>query len=197
MPVSVPSRSSVETSPGESAGAAIAGTIPPRAPTVLRWPPRSRIEIRRGSLLEARERHVVHGCNASGGFGKGVAEQIKAAYPAACEAYKAEHRAGRLRLGLAQFVDCGRHVVVNGVTQRAYGHDAARGHVYVDYEAVRAVFRSIDDRARREGFSAVGLPFIGTGYAGGSWARISAVILEEARWFEPVVYSLDGRVPQG
>ncbi|MGU3659097.1 macro domain-containing protein [Methylobacterium fujisawaense] len=197
MPVSVPSRSSVETSPGESAGAAIAGTIPSRAPTVLRWPPRSRIEIRRGSLLEARERHVVHGCNASGGFGKGVAEQIKAAYPAACEAYKAEHRAGRLRLGLAQFVDCGRHVVVNGVTQRAYGHDAARGRVYVDYEAVRAVFRSIDDRARREGFSAVGLPFIGTGYAGGSWARISAVILEEARWFEPVVYSLDGRVPQG
>lgn len=126
-----------------------------------------------------------------------MAEQIKAAYPAACEAYKAEHHAGRLRLGHAMFVDCGRHVVVNGVTQRAYGHDAARGRVYVDYDAVRTVFRSIDDRARREGFSAIGLPFIGTGYAGGSWSRISAILLEEARWFEPVVYSLDGRVPQG
>jgi len=197
MVVSVPSRSSVETSLDGSAGASIAGTVPPRAPAVLRWPPRGRIEIRRGSLLDARERHIVHGCNASGGFGKGVAEQIKAAYPAACEAYKAEHHAGRLQLGLAMFVDCGRHVVVNAVTQRAYGHGAARGRVYVDYDAVRTVFRSIDDRARREGFSAVGLPFIGTGYAGGSWSRISVILLEEARWFEPVVYSLDGRVPQG
>ncbi|GJD87680.1 hypothetical protein BHAOGJBA_1185 [Methylobacterium hispanicum] len=155
------------------------------------------IEIRHGSLLDARERHILHGCNASGGFGRGVAEQIKAAYPAACEAYRAEHRARGLRLGQTIFVDCGRHVVVNCITQGRYGHDAAVGTVYVDYDAVRLAFRSVDDRARREGFSVVALPFIGTGYAGGSWARISAILREEARWFVPVVYSQDGRVPRG
>jgi O-acetyl-ADP-ribose deacetylase (regulator of RNase III) len=193
MSASIPSSSSAQTTTdGSGVGGLVRGF--PRAATVR---PARRLEIRTGSLLEARERHILHGCNASGGFGKGVAEQIKAAYPAACDAYKAEHRAGRLRLGLAFFVDCGRHVVVNGVTQSAYGYDAGKGRVYVDYDAVRAVFRAVDDRARREGFSALALPFIGTGYAGGSWARISAILLEEARWFEPVVYSLDGRMPRG
>lgn len=155
------------------------------------------IEIRHGNLLEARERHILHGCNASGGFGKGVAEQIKAAYPAACDAYRTEHRTRGLRLGQTIFVDCGRHVVVNCITQARYGHDAPTGAVYVDYEAVRLAFRAVDDRARRDGFSEVALPFIGTGYAGGSWARISAILEEEARWFVPVVYSIDGRIPRG
>ena len=62
---------------------------------------------------------------------------------------------------------------------------------------MRLAFRAVDDRARRDGFSEVALPFIGTGYAGGSWARISAILEEEARWFAPVVYSIDGRIPRG
>ena len=51
------------------------------------------IEYRTGDLLEAAEPVIVHGCNAQGSMGAGVARAIRDRYPAAYAAYRAAHEA--------------------------------------------------------------------------------------------------------
>ena len=163
-----------------------------------------KIEYRTGDLLEAPEPAIVHGCNAQGVMGSGVAKAIRAKYPAAYEAYAQRHKASGLPLGDTIWVDCERHVVINAITQDRYGRDGKR---YADYDAIERAFRNIDKVARLtqnyEGdrkappkvIDAVGMPLIGAGLAGGSWAKISAIIEDCAEHFQPVVYLIDGKMP--
>ena len=153
------------------------------------------IEYRTGSLFDAPERHLVHGCNARGQMGAGIAKVVRATYPAAYAAYRAAHLAGGLRLGQVVWADCGRHVVGNAVTQDAYGNEP--GVLYADYDAIRAAMAEVDREARVAGVDAVAMPLVGAGLAAGSWARISTIVEAEARHFRPVVYLLDGVVPVG
>lgn len=158
-----------------------------------------RIRTVEGDIFAGPERVFVHGCNAFGRMGAGLALQVKRRYPDAYRAYRAAYealadRTTGLALGSTTWVACtdGRRIV-NAVTQRDHGRAANR--VTVSYDAVRTVLREIDGRARADGFDAVAFPLIGAGRAGGSWATISAIIEAEATAFEPVVYLFDGRRP--
>lgn len=160
------------------------------------------ITYRTGDLLTAPEPAIVHGCNARGVMGSGVARLIRQQYPQAYKAYRDAYESERsLSPGQTIWVKCDPHIVINAITQDGYGRNGA---CHVDYNAVDAVMRRIDNVARltqdpeceRETIDAVGMPLIGAGLAGGSWATISRVIEDKARHFQPVVYLVDGRIPQ-
>lgn len=165
-----------------------------------------RIEYRVGDLLAQGPRVICHGCNAQAKMGSGIALAVRERFPRAYEAYMEAARVGRLRVGQAIWAVCGpERTIVNAITQEFYGNAARTGEVYVDYEGVRAALRRIEAMAGGGcldqfgepvgKFDAVGFPLIGAGLAGGSWKRISGIIEEESRSFQPVVHTLDGHVP--
>lgn len=160
-----------------------------------------------GDLLAAPERVIVHGCNARGVMGKGVAKLIRDRYPAAYEAYRATYEQHGLRLGQTIWVPCDPHTVVNAITQDDYRRVAGEDTSHADYAAIRAAFHAINATARMTQKVAgaaeahggvierIALPLIGAGLAGGSWPSIAAIIEDECEDVQPVVYLLDGVVP--
>lgn len=162
-----------------------------------------KIIYKTGNLLHATEKMICHGCNAQGMMGSGVAGEIRKKYPSAFETYRREYMRNGLRLGQTIWVPCNPHVVINAITQEFYGGGAAYGTVYVDYNAVRTVIQDLDSvvQTQREmrgllETTAIAFPLIGAGLAGGSWKKISSIIEDEALHFQPVVYLLDGKIPE-
>lgn len=154
-----------------------------------------KIVYKTGDLLEAPERVICHGCNAQGKMGAGLAVPIKKKYPEAFKAYRDlyEMQGNRLETGQVAIAECpdGR-TVINAVTQEFYGREP--GIVYVDYGAVRRVMQQIDSWAGERGtltdVVSVAFPKIGAGLANGDWEVIESIIEDEARHFQPVVYTL-------
>lgn len=162
------------------------------------------IQYKTGDLLTASEPVIVHGCNAQGVMGSGVAKLIRAKYPGAYDAYEARHKTRGLRLGEVIWADCSGHIVANAVTQEYYGRDGRR---YADYDAIERAFTSLNEVALATHdykgertppppkITAIAMPLIGAGLAGGSWKTISEIIERCSRDFQPVVYLIDGVVP--
>jgi hypothetical protein len=65
------------------------------------------IEIAHGNLLHAPVDALVNTVNTEGVMGKGIALQFRRAYPAMFEAYLADCRAGRVKLGHMHVYDLG------------------------------------------------------------------------------------------
>lgn len=130
------------------------------------------IITKRGDLLQAKG-VIVHGCNAQGVMGSGVAAQIRKKWPKAYEVY----RRMDMELGLVSFAVVEYGVTVaNAITQEFYGRD---GKVYADYLAIRSAFAAINIVASNEGETVVNFPLIGCGLAGGDWDVVSKIIDEE------------------
>lgn len=153
------------------------------------------LTYRRMDLFKGDERALAHGCNMQGRFGRGFAKAVSERYPEAFAAYRAAHEAGRLRLGLIVPWVGPERAVLNMITQDRYG----RGERFVDYDAVRECFGMVERGARRhierrEGFffedPRLAIPRIGADRGGGDWDVIAAIIAEEVRSVEVVVYSL-------
>ncbi len=148
-----------------------------------------------GDLLQCSEKWLLHGCNAQGVMGSGVALAIKKKYPSAYLAYLASKEYDGMQLGVVTFAEHDySRTVFNGITQQFYGRD---GKQYVDYWAVREVMQamnfyatSADAYFTREGVS-IAMPMIGAGTGGGDWDVISKIIEDESTNFQPVVYYLD------
>lgn len=150
-----------------------------------------RIVYRTGDLLSAPEVMIAHGCNARGVMGAGVAKAIRQRFPEAWEVYRAKHRSDGLRLGEVYFARSGSKIIANCITQDGYG----RGGRHVDYDAVAACMTKIDRHAAVNGITEVATPLIGAGLAGGDWRLIAGIIERTLIHVQPVVYTLDGRVP--
>lgn len=159
------------------------------------------IIYKHGDLMKATERFIVHGCNAQGVMGSGVAKLIRDKYPQAYNDYVDVHRVNGLLLGQTIWVNTHPHAIINAITQQDYGRD--QNVVYVSYDAIAAVFRQINATAAMPTSNAFGeidavaMPLIGAGLANGRWSIISKIIEEEAKNFQPVVYLVDGIVPDG
>lgn len=145
-----------------------------------------KIEYKQGSLLEAPERYLVHGCNAQKKMASGIAKLIREKYPEAFDAYEKTYELqGKLDLGQAIFVNChDGKIVINAITQKFYGREP--NTIYVSYEAIREAVRRINRFVREP----VAFPQIGAGLGGGDWQLISQIIEEEATNFQPIVYIL-------
>ena len=126
-------------------------------------------------MLQMERGILVHGCNAQGVMGSGIAAQMRFRYPQIFEDYEGVHLKEGLKLGeviLTEIDPAQGFYIANAITQQFYGKD---GKKYVSYEAVYDAFFQIFAEAGHRGL-AVHYPQVGAGLAGGDWATIQACI---------------------
>lgn len=151
-----------------------------------------------GNLLGVSRGIIVHGCNAQGVMGSGVAAAVRATYPGAYQAYKKAHDERRAATGKS--LQLGRVIwfkvsqdpplaIANAVTQEFYGRNPSAR--YVDYDALRQAFSTIGAVARRHDLP-VHYPLIGAGLGGGDWARIKQIIDAELDGVAHTLWTLPG-----
>jgi O-acetyl-ADP-ribose deacetylase (regulator of RNase III) len=136
------------------------------------------IKVHVGDLLSVQRGLIVHGCNAQGVMGSGVAKAIRDKYPAAY--YKYQNRFAMDGLNLGQIV---WHVpqegllIANAITQDKFGGTER----HVDYWAIRKAFQRIKFVLEGALFTSgieAHFPMIGAGLANGDWKIISKIIDE-------------------
>jgi O-acetyl-ADP-ribose deacetylase (regulator of RNase III) len=152
-----------------------------------------KIIYKKGDLLQCEESHLIHGCNAQGVMGAGVARLIKEDCPAVFDVYYDAYKRGELVLGniiwcLAKGKKLNHKMVGNAITQEFYG---GRRGADVSYAAIRQVVRKISEQCEENThLISIAMPKIGAGLAGGDWDMIAEIIEEESTHFQPVVYEL-------
>jgi len=146
-----------------------------------------KIEYRKGNLFETDIEHIVHGCNAQGVMGSGVAKIVRDAYFDAYKFYVEQYDEHGLKLGDVQFVEANGKTIVNAITQDNYGRTGDR---FVSYDAVADCMRNINKMLKLSGLTQVAMPQIGAGLGGGNWDVISRIIEDEMVDVTPVVYVL-------
>lgn len=143
------------------------------------------IEYIKGDLFSAPQKYILHGCNAQGVMGSGVAAVIHKDFPLAYKAYRDEWlQSHELRLGDIIPVDCGDRTIINAILQQYYGRDGKR---YVSYDAVALAMEKVEYQ-----FSGkeIAMPMIGAGLGGGDWNVIESIIESELHTVKPYVYQL-------
>jgi O-acetyl-ADP-ribose deacetylase (regulator of RNase III) len=144
------------------------------------------IEHIKGDLLSIADGYIIHGCNAQGVMGGGVAKLIKDKYPLAFKDYalclQAKRTLNKPALGSNTYSIQGNNlVIVNAVTQEYYGTDKR----YTDYDAVRMCFADFMDEIDTHPTvfedvpRVLNFPLIGCGLGGGDWEVIEQIIEEE------------------
>ena len=155
-----------------------------------------KIEYRKGDLFATNVKTIVHGCNAQGVMGSGVAKIVREQFPKAYDRYMQEARNGHLVLGNIIPVPCGDRendpdnfkIIVNAITQEYYGRDGKR---YASYDAVAESMNKINRMCEVYDIDTVAMPQIGAGLGGGDWTVIEAIIESELAKVKPVVYVLE------
>lgn len=137
------------------------------------------IRYKKGDILQALEDGEIdafaHGVNCRGGFGKGIAGQIKEKYPEVREQYLRHFEKGKIKLGFTHPIKLRekRHgVIFNCATQDRYGYG---GQKYCSYDAIEECLTKVKDTLVNTNLK-LGLPKIGCGLAGGSWHIVKAII---------------------
>ena len=136
------------------------------------------IEYKRGNLLSVSSGIIVHGCNAQGVMGSGVAKAIREEYPDCYNKYRNKYEKTGLVLGDIVWWASDKYSAVfdtlfiaNGITQHLYGTDKRQ----VNYVAVADVFKQVIRQAKATNLE-VNFPKIGAGLGGGDWNIIEEII---------------------
>ncbi|MGC8519984.1 MAG: macro domain-containing protein [Steroidobacteraceae bacterium] len=151
------------------------------------------IERHVGNLLDVTTGIIVHGCNARGVMGAGVAAAIKARYPGAYAAYRRAHEECGLAVGqvIAYPVPNGKRslqlVIAHAIIQENYGTDRRQ----VDYAGLERAFVQVAHIARTFGFRDVHFPLIGCGLAGGDWRTVEPIIKRTLRGLHKHLWVLE------
>lgn len=161
----------------------------------------TKIVYKTGDLFKNDEKIIVHSCNILGGFGSGVAGVIARLYPEVREDYITAFEKGELKIGTTLWSKTKSGISIgNMICQPTYGAPDARAIRHVSYDAVDDAIRSLSDFCfqnwYKNGALNIAMPLIGSDRGGGSWAVISNIIENRAKYFTPVVYTLDGRIPE-
>jgi O-acetyl-ADP-ribose deacetylase (regulator of RNase III) len=130
------------------------------------------------SILLATQKFIVHGVNCQNKMGSGVAKVLFTKYPKVKSEY---HHFCNINipicingqedlLGSIQFVDCGKHTVVNAFTQEKFGYD---GELYLSYKAIAEIFTKLNSMYD---INEIAIPMIGCGLAGGPWEGVKEII---------------------
>ncbi|MCP4437542.1 MAG: hypothetical protein GY810_01190 [Aureispira sp.] len=128
----------------------------------------------KGDLTKVTKGVVVHGCNAQGVMGSGVAKAVRDTWPEAYAAYKETHVLRGLKVGDTVSAHINENlVVVNAITQEYYGTD---GRLYLSYGGLVECFQEIN--ASFAEYKSLHFPLIGAGLAGGKWEVIKELIEE-------------------
>lgn len=146
----------------------------------------SSIEYRVGDLLEYEGKYICQGVNSLGVMGAGLALQIRNKYPKVYEVYKRKHSEGLLKLSYVFGVDCGRHTIINIVTQKEIG----KWKKPFNNTAFILAMNMLDQKLK----GPVAFPMIGAGLGGGNWSEISKII-ESCKNIQPIVYNFNDEIP--
>lgn len=137
-----------------------------------------------GNLLDVTEGHIVHGCNAQGVMGSGVALAVKNKYPIAFKDYRDKYEAplmqgfakGGLELGEAYPVPINTNLIIwNAITQEMFGLPGRN----CSYDAIEECFIQVDYNANDWAdiiVPEIHIPAIGAGLGGGNWEIIREII---------------------
>lgn len=135
-------------------------------------------KIQVGDLfLNVEHGYIMHGCNAQGVMGSGVAKIVRDTYPAAFERYARQHPHYILGEVIPVVVD-ENLVIVNAITQEFFGTD----QVQVDYDAVKAAcvnVKNLVESATLIKSTDIHFPFIGAGLGGGDQAKLLNIFEDE------------------
>ena len=135
-------------------------------------------QIKFGNLFDGDpEGFVMHGCNAQGVMGSGVARIIKDRYFQAFKVYAQQHPHYILGEVIPVQVEDDL-VIINAITQDFYG----TGKVLADYDAIRQAMNGAVHVINSGTFLAppvLHMPFIGAGLAGGDPHTIFNIMREE------------------
>lgn len=152
----------------------------------------------KGDLLSTPDRVIVHGCNAQGVMGSGVAKAIREKYPKAFEDYKRicgnwHHQKYPVPeseyMGFVQsVVQPDGRIICNAITQRNYGKD---GNKYVSYDAIDKAMQILGACRNVPVYQNISMPKIGAGLGGGDWGVIEAIIKHRLVGINVSVYYLE------
>ena len=145
------------------------------------------INYRKDDLMFAEEKYILHGCNAQGVMGKGVAKSIREHYPEAYDVYREHFLTRGLIVGSTILVPTKGKIIINAISQRNYAkgyHDTTR---YVSYDAIEEIFKGLNFTLRGE---TIAIPKIGSQLGGGNWDIISNIIDVSTPDINIVVYYL-------
>lgn len=133
------------------------------------------IEYIKADMLKETTGFLVHGCNTAGGFGAGIAGQIRKKYPQVYDQFLKQKK-GIESLGEIQVIHISDELsIINAFTQLKYGYD---GKKYADSSAIRRCMNQIfflGDLFNKE----IKMPKIGCGLGGLSWENDVHPIIEE------------------
>ena len=121
-------------------------------------------------ITTVEEGVIIHGCNAQGVMGSGVAKAIKAKWPGAYFAYRNKQFPSGLKLGESIWYEANPNLfIVNGITQFDFGTDGQR---YADPIAIKDVICHVLGRvAGTKLQDKVYMPRIGCGLGGLDWDK--------------------------
>ncbi len=146
-----------------------------------------------GDLLDAPQRLILQSVNAKGAMNSGVAKAIRQKYPKVYTDYRKVFDATGLKLGTVIYSDCGQHIVGNIVGQATYGRE--EGRRYVSYDALDIGLTNVNNYCVSFGFDEVAMPLMGAQLGGGRWPIVAEIINARLIDVQPIVYLLDGIIP--
>jgi O-acetyl-ADP-ribose deacetylase (regulator of RNase III) len=147
------------------------------------------MKIEYGNVLDIDEGVIIHGCNAMGVMGSGIALEIKNRFPTVYEAYMRTYAAQGNMFYMGQLIPVevapGKWII-NAITQKTAGRDPDIR--YVSYDAVATAFKSTRQFIEQAlpTYDVLGttpkklyFPLIGAGLGNGNWDVIAAIIESE------------------
>lgn len=140
------------------------------------------IRIIRGNIFDYTKGYIVHQCNCSGGFGAGMAGQVRTLYPEVANAYYKLYKESvdprKTMLGSIQIVKTNRHPdlsIVNLFGQYQFRRERGDNTRYTDYEAFEQAARKLLKEVPKH--ANIYFPLgIGCGNANGSWPRVYKIL---------------------
>jgi O-acetyl-ADP-ribose deacetylase (regulator of RNase III) len=134
-----------------------------------------KIVTKTGNLMDVTKGHIIHGCNAQGVMGSGVALAVKNKYPGAFLDYRSIFEDEGLDLGIAYpYMPTTELVIWNAITQEGFGQLGRN----CSYDAIETCFADINQAvlSLNEISKEIHIPMIGAGLGGGNWEIIREII---------------------
>ncbi len=134
------------------------------------------MQIKHSDILKESTGILVHGVNAQGVMGSGIAKLIRDKYPQVYTDYMRMYKfnGNQLMLGEVIKTDISDKLkIVSGVTQKFYGRD--KNFIYLDYAALEKVFVQVNDYAKETSLPVI-FPLVGCGLANGDKDTVLKII---------------------
>ena len=131
--------------------------------------------VKSGNLFDNVEHgHIIHGCNAQGVMGSGVAKIIRDKYTIAYQTYMQQKDTGYILGEVIPAIVEPNLIIINAITQEFYGTD----RVHADYKAIEQAFKGAKHLATSGMIEStdIHMPLIGGGLAGGDAHTILTIM---------------------